>query len=443
MTTTPLALGLGLAVALWALPATAQNLSTLYQSATAYDANYASAKAQAHASRARAEQAKAAILPTIGLTAGVSRSMQEVVPDGGTSSKRRFGTQTTGVSLTQALYRPANWASYAQGSRQWALADAVLAVADQDIMMRVSQAYFDVLAAQDTLSFIGAQKTAITEQLASAKRNFEVGTSTITDTREAQARYDLMLAQELAAQNDLRIKLLALESVAGINGIAPKPLAANAVLPDVTTGSLDDWVAQAVAHHPTIKQAKLALEIAQLEVDKANAAHQPTVDVTASYGTNHNPNGTGSSSIGSRSTSGSIGVNLSLPLFAGFSHTNRIKEALALHDKAQSDVTAAERTVAQAARTAYLGAQSLAGQLKALQTAQESSQSALDANRLGYQVGVRINIDVLNAQTQLFQTKRDAAKARYDYLVAGLRLRQATGQLTSADLDRVNALLTN
>lgn len=423
--------------------ANAQNLSTLFKAATTFDATYAAAKAQAEASRARANQAKAGVLPSFGLGAGVSRSSQEVIPDIGTRSDRSFGARSMSLSLSQPLYRPGNWATYEQGKRQLDLADAVLAAAEQEVMIRLSQAYFDVLAAQDTLVFIGAQKVAITEQLASAKRNFEVGTSTITDTREAQARYDLIGAQEVSAQNDLRIKTLVLESVSGVAGVQPKPLTTVATLPEAASGSLDEWVARAVATHPTVKQAQLAVEVAKLEVDKASVAHQPTVDLTASYGKSQNPGGSGSSAIGSRATSGSIGLSLNLPLFAGFAHENRIKETLALLDKAQSDLTNAERSVAQAVRAAYLGTQSLAGQIKALQAAEASSQSALDANRLGYQVGVRINIDVLNSQTQLFQTKRDLAKARYDYLVAGLRLRQAAGQLASADLDRVNGLLAN
>jgi outer membrane protein len=419
----------------------AQSLSTLFQSATGYDATYAAAKAQAQASRARADQARAGVLPVAGLSAGISRSSQEVIPDIGTKSDRSFGARSMSLSLSQALYRPSNWATYEQGKRQLELADAVLAGAEQEVMMRLSQAYFDVLAAKDTLVFIGAQKAAITEQLASAKRNFEVGTSTITDTREAQARYDLMLAQEVSAQNDLRIKTLALESVSGVAGAQPKPLMPVSALPEVAIGTLDEWVVKAVAVHPTVKQATLAVAVAKLEVDKASAAHKPTVDLTASYGKSQNAGGSGSSAIGSRATSGSIGVNFNMPLFAGFAHENRIKETMALLDKATTDLTNAERSIAQAVRSAYLGTQSLAGQIKALQAAEQSSQSALDANRLGYQVGVRINIDVLNSQTQLFQTKRDLAKARYDYLVAGLRLRQAAGQLEVSDLDRVNGLL--
>ena len=435
---------LRLALVLTAAPTAAtlqaQSLSSLYQAATAYDAPYASAKAQALASRARGEQAKAGIYPTLGLSAGASRTSQEAQPDGGVSTTRSYGARSVSLALSQPLYRPSNWASYEQGVRQISLADQAWLSAEQDIIIRLAQAYFDVLAAQDTLVFLGAQKAAITEQLAFAKRNFEVGTSTITDTREAQARFDLMQAQELAAQNDLLIKLLALENVTGVANAKPNPLRPNTTLPNAVEGSMDTWVSKAVASHPSVKQAQLALEVAQLELDKALAAHKPTLDLNASY-SNSDSQGSSSSSVGSKSNVATVGLSFNLPLFAGFAHENRIQEAQALLDKAQSDLQQAQRSVSQAVRAAYLSAGSLGAQIKALQAAEASSQSALDANRLGYQVGVRINIDVLNSQTQLFQTKRDLAKARYDLLVAGLRLRQASGQLDTADLSRVNALL--
>ena len=435
-----LRLALVLAAAPTAATLQAQSLSSLYQAATAYDAPYASAKAQALASRARGEQAKAGIYPTLGLSAGASRTSQEAQPDGGVSTTRSYGARSVSLALSQPLYRPGNWASYEQGVRQISLADQAWLSAEQDIIIRLAQAYFDVLAAQDTLVFLGAQKAAITEQLAFAKRNFEVGTSTITDTREAQARFDLMQAQELAAQNDLLIKLLALENVTGVANAKPNPLRPNTTLPNAVEGSMDTWVSKAVASHPSVKQAQLALEVAQLELDKALAAHKPTLDLNASYSNSHNQ-GSSSSSVGSKSNVATVGLSFNLPLFAGFAHENRIQEAQALLDKAQSDLQQAQRSVSQAVRAAYLSAGSLGAQIKALQAAEASSQSALDANRLGYQVGVRINIDVLNSQTQLFQTKRDLAKARYDLLVAGLRLRQASGQLDTADLSRVNALL--
>lgn len=433
----PLTIALGAALA---LPAQAQSLLELFESARTYDAAYQSARAQYDANQFKSEQAKAAILPTVNLTAGASSSqLQTTLP--ANVADRSYETRNFGLSASQPLYRPGNQASYEQGKKTAELAAAQLTAAEQDLIVRVSQAYFDVLASQDSLTFVKAQKTAVAEQLASAKRNFEVGTATITDTREAQARYDLVIAQEIAAENDLRVKRLALDQLVGKSATAPKPLIPASSLPELLPANVSTWVQQSQEVHPSIKQTQIALDIARLETKKAEAGHKPTLDLTASYGDSRNINGTSVSATDSRVNNTTIGLSFTLPLFAGFATQNRIKETLSLEEKARADLEAAQRNVAQGTRTAYFGVVSGLSQVKALEAAEASSQSALDANKLGYQVGVRINIDVLNSQSQLFQTKRDLAKARYDVLVGGLKLRQANGTLKADDLNSVNVLL--
>jgi outer membrane protein len=424
-----------------ALPAHAQSLVDLYESARTYDAAYQSAKSLFDANLAKAEQAQAAVLPSVGLAVGVSQTSLSVQPNLGASSDRGYGTQSATVSASQPLYRPANWAGYEQGMKQVDLAQAQLLASDQDLIVRVTQAYFDVLASQDSLRFVLAQKAAVGEQLASAKRNFEVGTSTITDTREAQARFDLVIAQQIAAENDLRVKKIALDQLVGKTDAQPKALVVPLALPALLPADVNAWVKQSEEAHPGIRQAQTALEVAILETTKARAGHKPTLDLVGSYGIVLNVDGSSSVAIGSRANSGTIGLSLNLPLFSGYATQNRIKETLSLEDKARNDLEAAKRAVAQGTRTAYFGVDSLLGQVKAFEAAETSSQSALDANKLGYQVGVRINIDVLNSQSQLFQTKRDLAKARYDVLVNSLKLRQANGTLKAEDLQGVNALL--
>ncbi len=434
----PLFVAIGAALA---LPAQAQSLIDLYQSARSFDASYQSAKSQFDATLARADQAKSAILPVANLALGLSRSTQEVVPDLGPSSDRSFGTQSATVSASQPLYRPANWASYQQGVKQLDLAQAQLQSADQDLIVRVGQGYFDVLAAQDSLTFVKAQKTAVAEQLASAKRNFEVGTSTITDTREAQARYDLVIAQEIAAENDLRVKKIALDQLVGKDNAQPLALALPLKLPALQPGDVNVWVRQSETAHPAIGQSQIALDVALLETQKAQAGHKPTLDLSASYSAINNLEGSSSAGVGSRVNAGSINLSFNLPLFAGFATQNRIKETIALEEKARNDLEGAKRAVAQGTRTAFFGVLSGQGQVAAFEAAEASSQSALDANKLGYQVGVRINIDVLNSQSQLFDTKAKLAKARYDVLLGGLKLRQANGTLKADDLQSVNTLL--
>ena len=419
-------------------PAHAESLLDLYQSAQAYDAAWQSAKAQYDANLFRADQAKAGVLPTANFAAGATRSHLDI---NNPEVQRAFGTQNTTLSASQPLYRPANLATFEQGKRQVELAQAQLTTAAQDLILRVSQAYFDVLAAQDTLSFVRAQKVAVAEQLASARRNFEVGTSTITDTREAQARYDLVIAQEIAADNDLRVKRLALDTQVGKPDVQPNSLPVLPELPLPQPPDVNAWVQQSEENSPAIQQARTNVEIAQLETEKAKAGHKPTLDLIASYNVTRNQNGSLQTALNSRSNSGNVGLSFNLPLFAGFAVENRIRETLSLEEKAQADLEATRRSVAQATRAAYFGVVSGQGQVKALEAAEASSQSALEANRLGYQVGVRINIDVLNSQSQLFQTKRDLAQARYNVLLGHLKLRQANGTLTPEDLSRLNAQL--
>ena len=429
-----LALGTSLLV-----PAQAQSLVELLNAARSYDAPWQSAKAQLDASMARADQARAGLLPSAALSGGISRANTDVSTPPISAS---MTTQSVGINATHPLYRPANRITLQQGLRGVDVAQAQLDAATQDLLVRVSQGYFDVLAAQDSLTFVQAQKAAVSEQLAAAKRNFEVGTSTVTDSREAQARYDLVTAQEVATENDLRVKKLALDQLVGQTGTHPLPLVSPLPLPALEPTDVSVWVQQAHDTQPLLRQAALALDVAQLETQKAQTGHLPTVDLQAGYNVQRSPNGTMTlPGVSSRANNASIGVALTLPLFAGFAVQNRVKETLALEEKARADLDNLRRSVAQNTRAAFYGVQSGQGQVKALEAAELSSQSALDANQLGYQVGVRINIDVLNAQSQLYQTKRDLAQARYNVLLGTLKLRQASGNLTEADVQGIDALL--
>jgi outer membrane protein len=418
--------------------AQAQSLVELFNAAKGYDASYQSAKSLAEATAAKGEQARAGILPTVGLGVGASQTSQTSSLT--TLDGKNYGSQSATLSATQPLYRPANWATYTQGKKSTELAQYQLLAAEQDLIVRTSQTYFDVLAATDNLTYLRSLKAAVAEQLASAKRNFEVGTSTIVDTRDAQARYDLTVAQELATESDLRIKSLALDQLVGKSATTPRPLRMPVQLPPAESADVSQWVQLSETQNPVIKQAEIALEVARLETQKAESGHKPTLDLSGSY-TAANNNGSATIPGNFTTNVASVGVALNLPLFAGYSIQNRVKETAALENKARSDLDAAKRSVAQGTRTAFFGLQSGLSQVKAYEAAEASSQSALDANKLGYQVGVKINIDVLNAESQLYSTKATLAKARYDVLVGGLKLRQAAGVLKDEDLQSINAQL--
>lgn len=436
----PLPLAFAMAT-LFAGSVQAQNLVQMYEAARGYDAGYQSAKAQFDASIAKADQATAGILPTVNAAAGYSQTQFDNKTGNNIVIDTSFGTENASISASQPLYRPANLATYEQGRKQVDIAKAQLDAVEQDLIVRVSSAYFDVLSAQDNVFLIREQKKFVAEQLASAKRNFEVGTATITDSREAESRFDLIVSAEIGAENDLRVKRLALEVIVGKAASDPKPLARPVVLPAIPLTDDAFWVQQAEVNNPTLRQARLGVDVAKLETAKAYAGHKPTLDLTANYGNTRYPGGNASSGFYTRTTSGTVGLVLNVPIFSGFLVQNQVKQTLALEEKAKSDLDGIERNVVQGTRAIFFGVKSGLGQVKALETAEISTKSALESNILGYQVGVRINLDVLNAQAALFVARRDLDLTRYNVLLNSLKLRQAAGTLKPADLDQINALL--
>ena len=424
-----------------------QSLIELYDAARGFDAGYQSVQAQLEATKLKSAQAQAKLGPTGNLSVNVSKNNVNYDPvktvATNPSFTRFYGANTATVSGTQPLYRPADKAEVAQSSLAMQVIQEQLVAAEQDLMVRVSQAYFDVLAAQDSLAFVQAQKTAVAEQLASAKRNFEVGTATITDTREAQAGFDLVIAQEIAAQNDLRVKKLALDQIVGKNGTSPKSMAVQAEPSALSPAQVEEWVSLSADKNPSLRQATINLQVTELETQKAKAALKPTLDFQLSHTFNNNTNASSSGAVpyGATSNLTTGAVVLSWPFYTGNALDNRVRETLTLTQKAQADLDAAARTVAQNTRSAFYGVMSGVSQVKALQAAVESSQVALEANQLGYTVGVRINMNVLDAQSKLFDTKAKLAKARYDVLMGHLRLRQVSGTLQLQDLQGINNLL--
>lgn len=427
----------------------AQSLVDIYEMARGYDAKYLAAKYQYEANLAKADQGIANLLPSVGASAGVVRTNRDITyspapPPGASASDYYFNTQTAGIKATQPLYRPANLAKYQKSQKSLVATEASLAQAEQDLIVRVSQAYFDVLVAEEALASAQAQKSAVSEQLASAKRNFEVGTATIADTHDAQAQFDRISAQEIQADNDLRVKKAALEQLVGKSNLKPQKFNTATKLPNVGTEGLDNWLSTAMQTSPAIQLAKTNLELAKLDTEIATADHKPAVDFNLEYGRQKNLNATTvASSPGYNQTinSTSAGVSVTLPLYAGMSVQNRVREAVALEDKSRQDLEDAQRQVSLSTQTAFLNLQSGWGQVKAYEAAELSTATAVASNKLGYQVGVKTNLDVLTSQSQLYQTKRDLAKARYDVLVGQLRLRQAAGVLKAEDLKPINALL--
>lgn len=427
-------------VALATLPALsgAMDLAQAYRLALANDSQVASARLQLNAIREKLPQAQAAFRPQVSSAASLQQQYAEIFPARGNQYSTDFTNQNYSVSLNYPIYRAQNAEVLEQSKLQISVAEAQLAAASQDLVLRISQAYFDVLASQDNLATIGSQKRAITEQLAAAKRNFEVGTATITDQQEAQARFDLAVAQELAGLNDLEVKRAALallvgRSVSDIARLRPG-IQLSAPLPAQET----QWTSAARDSNFSVQQARLNSEIAKREIERQRLATNFTVDLVSSVSHGRSAN---FNQVGTNSLVGGLGVQVAKPLYTGGLSESRVKEALASHERSLSDLETARRQAELAARQAFYGVNSGLAQIRALEAAEKSSQLALDSNLLGYQVGVRINIDVLNAQQQLFTTRRDLARARYDTLINSLRLKTTNGSLGESDIGTVNALL--
>lgn len=422
--------------------ANAANLIDIYHEAQTRDAGLASARAAYQAGQEKLPQGRALLLPSVNLSASTSWNELDIQYRGTSTfpaGQHNYNSNGTTLSLSQPIYRRQNWAQYEQGKLLTAQSEMQYLAAQQDLILRVAQAYFDILLAQDAASLAKAQKDAIAEQLAQAKTSFEVGTATITDTHEAQARYDLASAGEIAALNDLEIRQRALEKIIGKVPDSLAALTSSMPLQTPEPADMAKWVESAEANNLQVQTQRAAAEIANQEVERNRGGHHPTLDLIASYS---DTGASGSSfGVGNDTKTSVVGLQLNLPLYQGGSISSKVREAVANQEKARQDLEQAVRQTALSTREAYFGVTSGMAQVKALEQALVSSQSSLDSTKLGLEVGVRTNVDVLNAQQQLFTAKRDLHKARYGYLLSRLKLKSAAGMLTEDDLQQVNQWL--
>ena len=429
---------IALAVALGAAlgPASAADLLTIFRDAQVSDPVYQSARAQYAASIERLPQARAGYLPLLAGSGSIFRnhSEREGAPD------RNFTTKTYAITLAQPIFRLQNWIAIDQAKQQVIQAEATLAGTQQDLILRVAQAYFDVLLAQDNVALSETQNNAISEQLAQAKRNFEVGTATIVDTLEAQARYDQTVAKSISDKNDLEVKRRALQVLIGKlpEGLTPlrEPLTLGVPQPN----DIEAWVTASLDSSYAIVIAKASYEFFRQEVARQRAGHLPTLDLSGSLARVNDPN-SALPPVSINSNNASVGLTLSIPIYSGGLTQSRVREALANRDRAEQDLDSIRRGIAQAVRVNFLNVTSGISQVRALEQALASTQSQLDSTILGRDVGVRTSVDVLNAQQQFFQTRRDLLQQRYNFLLNTLRLKASAGRLSEPDLEDVNRAL--
>jgi len=438
-----LAIALGAACSGALAPAAADDLLQIYRDALANDPVLGSARATWAATQENVPQARAGLLPTVGLAANATESdfYERIHVDPAEKVRERFPQLNYTVSASQPLYRAQNSIALAQAKQQVGQSDIVLSSAQQDLIVRVTQAYFDVLLARFNIELTESQKAAVSENLAQAKRNFEVGTATITDTNDAQAKYDQIVAQEIAARTDLDNKLAALRAIIGHFPTELRRFGDKFDPQLPSPNALDPWVEQALSQNLQVRIAQANFDIATLEVERQKAAHYPTIDLVASINQGYAGGSASTSSVSSAafdSRLAQIGVQLNVPLYQGGAIESRVRQAIANRDRARQDLEAARRSAQLLAQTSFSGVTSGVAQVKAFEQALASAQVSYDSNKLGLEVGVRTNLDVLNQQQQVFQTRFNLTQSYYNFLINQLKLKQAVGTLTEADVEQIN-----
>lgn len=453
------------------LPVHAEDLLTIYRQALNQDPVLEAAKFALEAVHQKIPQARAGFLPTINWTANQARQagitkLTPIEPAEDTATKteaevleqavtkltevkkeaepldRVVRTYGWTLQLTQPIIRPVAWIAYAQAGAQVRHAQAQYSQAQQDLILRVAQAYFDVVVAENNVRVALAQDNSVDMQLALAKRNFEVGTSTVTDVHEAKSRFELSKAQRLGAENELQAKQAELERITGNIPAKLSGLQTQVVPPLPSPPELISWISKAKEQHPIVLVQIEAQEVASKEISKNRAGHLPTLDFTASRSANYSSGSLSSpTDLETRAKTNQYSLQLSVPIYSGGMIDSRVKESAALLNKTNAELESARRQVATMARQAFNGVINGHAQIEALTAAVTASKSSVNANKIGYKIGTRINIDVLNAEQQLFAAMRDLSKARVETFMQGLRLKASIGILSETDLMELNQSL--
>lgn len=416
----------------------ALDLLQVWQAAEQRDSDYAAAQAARTAEQEKPVQARAQLLPSVAL--GANGQTADTREAGHLSQGSSRGIGSWNLTLTQPIFDAGKWGVLRQSEFQAQLADVTLQQAYQDLILRVSQAYFDILAAQDTLTTLEAQKQAVTTQLQAARQNFELGGTTVADVYEAQSKLDLINASEVQAHNVLQISQDRLAQIIQERPGKLASLATDLNLPSPDPSRIDIWSQQAAHANLTVLSADLSTRITEKQLDIARSGHYPTLNLQAQTGTASN-RGTGGINQGPRSLDSNVGLQLSIPVFSGGGISSQVREQTSRLQNARSRLESARRQAIQSSQQAYSQVTSGLTQIAALKAAERSSLASMEANQTGYELGVRINIDVLNAQQQLFETRRALLRTRYDTLMAALRLKAASGTLGEADIVAINELL--
>lgn len=433
------ACGIGISVG-----AQATDLMETYRLAQTSDPVFASAQQALRAAEQKIPQARAGLLPTLNVTGNSGNTQAQTTFTGTPEIDRSMQAWNWSLQLTQPLVRASNWYAYTQSEYLVAQATAQFEQAKQDLLLRVAQAYFEVIVAQEGIAAAQSQVTALNEQLAQVQRGFEKGTHSLTDVDETRAKLGQARSQRVATQSELESKQAAWERVTGQPPTQLLGLRAEAAPLPPPPQEGRAWMAQAKSSNPLVRAQQAAVEVARREIKKSRAEYLPTLDLVASRGSNYSSSSlTTPTDYSTNATTSQVGVQLTIPLYAGGATNSKVLEAVANMNKAQADLEAASRQAAADAQQAYVGVVNGLAQIEALQSARVSARSAIKGNQVGFKLGIRINSDVLNAEQQWYQVQRDWTKARYDTLLQGLKLKAAIGSLSEEDLQGVNVMLAD
>lgn len=415
-----------------AAPVHAFDLVDAVRAARDYDANYAGSRATLAAGQEKAVQGRALLLPSVGLAASRTRI------DSTTPAADPYTNSSLGLQLSQPLFNVASYTGYKKGQISSELAQLQFNASSQQLISDVARAYFDVLLAEDVLNVTQATKKAYAHQLAQAKKAFEVGTATITDTHEAQAGYDGAQAQEISAMSDLEAKRNTLASLTNLKPEEIKHLPGKRIITNTNPGTQEQWLTRAQDNSLAFKSAQQQLLLAEQNLTAARGQHLPTVTLNAALNDSRNNDARSIASQLDRSRNNTLGINLSLPLFAGGAINSQVSEAVANLDRARDDVEAAKRKVQLDVRRGWLGVSNGAALIRAQEQLLVSAKSKLDSTTLGKEVGVRTNLDLLNAEKDYQDAVRALAQARYSFLLARLTLAQVAGTLDDELVAEIN-----
>ncbi len=408
----------------------ADDLWATYQQARLTDPQLQIAAANQSSRNEVRPQALAALRPTLTLNGQLDYQRQHLAG----LTEDRYASNNLALSLVQPIYRRAAWLALGQVDKELAQADIQYQIAAQSLIMRVAQAYFGVLGAQDDLRFAHSEKTAIARQLEQARQRFAVGLVAMTDVHEVQARADQAGAALLSAENALDN---AREVLREMTRTPPRALAKlQADVPLQIPQTQQDWHTRATEHSLPLRAAKLAANIAQDQIAIQQSAHYPSLDLTA----NLNQSDTRARS-GADSTNRSISLQLSIPMYQGGRVQSQVRQAQFNAQAAQAELTRQQHAIERQISTAYRGIQTSIARVTALQAVQVSAQSALQATQAGFDAGTRTLVDVLNNQRDLYRARRDYAQARYQYILSTLSLYQAAGTLDDTHLQHINQWL--